>query len=231
MKDLFLRILREETRQINELDVTGHIFQRFNQRFNLVNEYDVVYQTSDNRYIPIGKYKINPQVIENINKKFEFINSIPEKIDDDITVAVVLGDIYRNPENIIFIGNTPEEKLENKEIYDEYETYLSEPKPKDGNRPSVGRYLVMIIQNNSIVSTLLSPFANDKYLNDHVTRDIHKQLIIIRNPRTEWKEKLGEYFVNPNKVSPEPTETIPVSKISNDKLIKKLHYLNSLKIK
>lgn len=238
MKDLFLRILREETRQVNELDASFHFNNRRTERFNDINEYDVIVNNNLNDII--GKFYVRDVDRDFIDERIHRVEQF--SVPNDVTICVPLKRFKPTIDNITFIGNSSNERLANRQKFLNSSGTVSLVSPD--NNMITGNYLVLFITKGKLRTMYLVKTINNWDLLKKMDRNQPGSKLAIVSKLNEFNEKVEnamtikeyqqKYYNIRNPKPPETVEpSVPVDPtpdhVSLDKEKKKQHYLNSLK--
>jgi hypothetical protein len=234
MKDLILKILREETGQIDEIGVSNHFLDQKTKRFNNANELNVIVN-NDLHHI-IGKFYIRDHDRDFIENKIdELINHI---VPNDVTVCVPLIRFYPSVDNVTVIGNDFNERESNRQKLKNSST-ISLVSPD--NRFITGNYLVLFIAKGNLRTIHLVdsivPFELFKRMDRNTPgaklvsirkiRDFDEKIKLAKTLK-EIKKQYHD-IKNPNVVNaPEPQPEPQPDQTAIDKELKRQHYLKTL---
>jgi hypothetical protein len=187
----YRKILREFKSDFSNPHFTDRTFQRFfGQTY-----YDVIAVINgdfQNAKI-IGEFEI-PQIVKNrVQKILDHLHK-PEYVGEHSqTFIIELYEFNLNQNNIIFKGNTPQERLDNIKLYrnqPDVKTYLQE-RPIEGHNetqqsPTRGFYLICYVTNDYLKTMLLERSKNPDYLVDKAKKRTGSQdVVFIKDPFTQ----------------------------------------------
>ena len=227
-----IKLSESQIHLINELVGTSHYEERYDERFNNIDEYNVIINDDINNVV--AKYYIRDRERDIINDNINFVEKI-DNVPIDVSAAIIVHEFKFNENNITFVGFTEEDRKVNRNRFNlSSSRTLSVMDSKIKGKGSIGKFLVMIIYKNTIQTIFLSKYDNDSYLLKRLSDYNDKNRLVVIHTLDSFQEKIKNaktyndiMSASIKQIKNDPIKDSDINK-QDDKEKKRQYYLNSI---